>query len=122
MYSCSLSGLDKQQQQQRQGSGGGDKAAESFQFAPRDVTPWQAEGKDNLHGIGYSGMEGLGVLAGRQTTGALYGMSGEVCVCVCFPFPFSIIFGAVLLTGRCYEAEICVILLLLRCILFSKLF
>ena len=51
-----------------------------FLFAPQDVSVYQFEGKDDLHGIGYRGMEERGVLAGRETKRALYGMSGEVCL------------------------------------------
>ncbi len=52
--------------------------AEGFLFAPRDTTPWQFEGKDDRHGIGYSGMEEQTVLKAQTATGSLYGMSGEV--------------------------------------------
>lgn len=51
---------------------------QGFLFAPQDVCIRQFEGKDDLHGIGYRGMEERGVLVGRETKGALYGMSGEV--------------------------------------------
>ncbi len=54
------------------------KEAEGFLFAPRDVTPWQFEGKDDTHGIGYSGMEEQAVLKAQRATQSLYGMSGEV--------------------------------------------
>ena len=50
-----------------------------FWFAPRDICPWEFEGRDDLHGIGYSGMEDREVLGRRETTRALYGMKGEVC-------------------------------------------
>lgn len=52
--------------------------AEGFLFAPRDVAPLQFEGKEDIHGIGYSGMEERGVLHSQKTTRALYGMMGEV--------------------------------------------
>ena len=54
------------------------KEAEGFLFAPSDVTPWEVEGKDDSHGIGYSGIAEQKVLGSRKTTKALYGMSGEV--------------------------------------------
>ena len=54
------------------------KAAEGFMFAPRDVTPWQFEGKEDMHGIGYRGMEEQAVLKARGSTKSLYGMAGEV--------------------------------------------
>ena len=52
--------------------------AKRFMFAPRDIAPWQIEGKDNLHGIGYSGMQEQSVLRSNKATKALYGLSGEV--------------------------------------------
>ena len=54
------------------------EAAEGFLFAPSDVTPWEATGKDDMHGIGYRGMQEQHVLGARKATKALYGMSGEV--------------------------------------------
>ena len=54
------------------------KEAKGFMFAPKDTTPWQFEGKDDLHGIGYSGMQEQSVLGSVKATKALYGMSGEV--------------------------------------------
>ena len=51
---------------------------QGFLFAPRDVRVRQFEGKDNLHGIGYRGMEERGILGGKETSRALYGMRGEV--------------------------------------------
>ena len=54
------------------------REAEGFLFAPRDVTPWQFEGKEDMHGIGYSGMEEQRVLKAQRATRSLYGMSGEV--------------------------------------------
>ncbi len=80
VYGCSLSG------QEREGAESGDasypRAAEGFLFAPTDVTPWEAVGKDDMHGIGYRGMQEQNVLGARKATKALYGMSGEVCVYV----------------------------------------
>ena len=52
--------------------------AKGFMFAPKDTAPWQFEGKDDLHGIGYSGMQEQSVLGSAKATKALYGMSGEV--------------------------------------------
>ena len=54
------------------------RGAEGFQFAPQDVAPWQFEGKDDMHGIGYKGMEEQEVLRAQRSTKALYGMSGAV--------------------------------------------
>ena len=54
------------------------KEVEGFLFAPRDVSSWEVEGKDDMHGIGYRGIEEQQVLGSRKTTKALYGMSGEV--------------------------------------------
>ncbi len=54
------------------------REAEGFLFAPVDITPWEATGKDNMHGIGYRGMQEQHVLGARKATKALYGMSGEV--------------------------------------------
>ena len=54
------------------------KAAEGFMFAPKDVTPWQFEAKDDMHGIGYRGIQDMGVLSTQQSTKSLYGMSGAV--------------------------------------------
>ena len=61
--------------------------AEGFMFAPQDSSPWEFSGKDDLHGLGYRGMEERGVLAPRKSTKALYGMRGEVigaitCACI----------------------------------------
>ena len=53
-------------------------AAEGFQFAPRDTASWQATGKEDVHGIGYRGMEEQTVLSAQSASRALYGMSGEV--------------------------------------------
>lgn len=59
------------------------KEAKGFMFAPKDITPWQFEGKDDLHGIDYSGMQEQSVLGSVKATRALYGMSGEVhCVAI----------------------------------------
>lgn len=74
MYGCSLPGADSVEDPTYP------KEAEGFRFAPRDITPWQFEGKDDLHGIGYSGMEERAVLRADKATKSLYGMSGEVCV------------------------------------------
>ena len=52
--------------------------ARDFMFAPRDVTPWHFQGKEDLHGLNYRGMEESRVLAGRETRKAVYGMRGEV--------------------------------------------
>ena len=65
-------GEDEQQQHEHA------QEAEGFLFAPRDVAPWQIEGKDDLHGIGYSGMQEQAVLGSQGATKALYGMSGQV--------------------------------------------
>lgn len=54
------------------------KEAEGFLFAPLDVTPWEAVGKDDMHGIGYRGIQDQHILGSRKATKALYGMSGEV--------------------------------------------
>ena len=54
------------------------KTAEGFMFAPRDSTSWHFEGKDDLHGVGYRGIEQQGVLRSNKSTRSLYGMSGEV--------------------------------------------
>ena len=54
------------------------KEAEGFLFAPSDVTSWEVEGKDDMHGIGYRGMANQHVLGSRKATSALYGMSGKV--------------------------------------------
>lgn len=54
------------------------KEAEGFLFAPSDVKSWEFEGKDDMHGIGYRGIQEEGLLATRKSTKALYGMSGEV--------------------------------------------
>lgn len=56
---------------------------EGFLFAPSDVTPWEAEGKDDMHGIGYRGIQDQAILGSRKATKALYGMSGEVGVTLC---------------------------------------
>ena len=49
-----------------------------FSFAPRDVSLRQFVGKEDLHGIGYRGMEERSVLAARETRRTVHGMSGEV--------------------------------------------
>ncbi len=55
------------------------KEAEGFLFAPSDVPSWEVGGKDDEHGIGYSGIVAdKQILGSRKTTAALYGMSGEV--------------------------------------------
>lgn len=78
VYGCSLPG------QEREGAESAEPSypheAEGFMFAPTDVTPWEAEGKDDVHGIGYRGMQEQHVLGARKATKALYGMSGEVSV------------------------------------------
>lgn len=72
MYGCSLP------DQGEEGASSYPKEAEGFLFAPVDVTPWEAEGKDDMHGIGYRGIQDQQILGSRKTTKALYGMSGEV--------------------------------------------
>ena len=72
VYGCSLPGED------REGSSSLPKAAEGFLFAPSDITPWEAEGKDDMHGIGYQGIQDQLILGSRKATKSLYGMSGEV--------------------------------------------
>lgn len=57
------------------------KEAKGFMFAPKDTAPWQFEGKDDLHGISYSGIQEQSVLGSVKATKALYGMSGEVGSC-----------------------------------------
>lgn len=57
--------------------------AEGFLFAPHDTAPWQFEGKDDLHGIGYRGMQEQAVLASQHGTKSLYGMSGHVSSGLC---------------------------------------
>ena len=79
MYGCSLPG------QEEGGSGLEVEAADEtavgdFLFAPKDVKPWEFEAKDDVHGIGYSGMQEQSVLSTQQTSKALYGMSGQVCL------------------------------------------
>lgn len=59
-------------------TGAPSKTAEGFMFAPRDATPWHFEGKDDVHGVGYRGMERQSVLRSNKSTRSLYGMSGEV--------------------------------------------
>ena len=76
MYGCALPGAEEEEEDSSFPRG-----AEGFQFAPHDVTPWQFEGKDDMHGIGYRGMEEQEVLRAQKSTKALYGMSGQVCVC-----------------------------------------
>ena len=49
-----------------------------YTFAPQDVSIRQFEGKDDLHGIGYRGMEEIAVLGRRETKRAVHGMRGEV--------------------------------------------
>ena len=72
-YGCSLPGEEGPSESQFLPSD-----AKGFMFAPKDTAPWQFEGKDDLHGIGYSGMQEQSVLGSVKTTKALYGMSGEV--------------------------------------------
>ena len=72
VYGCARPGEDEEQQPEYA------RVAEGFLFAPRDTAPWQFEGKDDLHGIGYSGMQEQAVLASQGGTKALYGMSGHV--------------------------------------------
>ena len=71
-----------------------------FAFAPRDVRLRQYEGKEDLHGIGYRGMEERAVLSSKETKKAVHGMRGEVSnqrnghpvyTIICFPpFPASL--------------------------------
>jgi hypothetical protein len=70
VYGCSLPGEEK--------GAAPSKEAEGFLFAPSDVTPWEAEGKDDMHGIGYRGIQDQLILGSRKATKSLYGMSGEV--------------------------------------------
>ena len=72
-YGCSLPGEGGQPEPH-----GVPEEAKGFMFAPKDTVPWQFEGKDDLHGISYSGMKEQSVLASAKATKALYGMSGEV--------------------------------------------
>ncbi len=61
------------------------KIAEGFMFAPRDSITWDFEGKDDLHGLDYRGMEEQGVLVAHKSTKGLYGIRGEVRVsCKCY--------------------------------------
>lgn len=78
IYGCSFPGTPKEGLEV--GSEGSivPKEAEGFLFAPSDVTPWEVEGKDDVHGIGYSGIADQQVLGSRKATTALYGMSGKV--------------------------------------------
>ena len=78
IYGCYLSGEQDEMESQYL-----PKEAKGFMFAPKDSTPWQFEGKDDLHGIGYSGMQEQSVLGSIKATRALYGMSGEVYYNVC---------------------------------------
>lgn len=73
MYGCYLPG-----EQDEVESHSLPKEAKGFMFAPKDIAPWQFEGKDDLHGIDYSGMQEQSVLGSVKATKALYGMSGEV--------------------------------------------
>ena len=72
MYGCSLPGEDRGRDLSYP------KEVEGFLFAPSDVTPWEAEGKDDMHGIGYHGIQDQLILGSRKATKSLYGMSGEV--------------------------------------------
>ena len=55
-----------------------DPRAEGFLFAPQDTAPWKYSGKDNMHGIGYQGIQESEVLGGTSLSKAIYGMSGQV--------------------------------------------
>ena len=55
-----------------------DPQAEGFLFAPQDTAPWKYSGKDNMHGIGYQGIQESEVLGGTSLSKAVYGMSGQV--------------------------------------------
>lgn len=77
MYGCSLPGEDRGHDSSYP------KEVEGFLFAPSDITPWEAEGKDNMHGIGYRGIQDQLILGSRKATKSLYGMSGEVGVVFC---------------------------------------
>lgn len=69
VYGCSLPG---QEQTTVLSDSSYPEAAEGFLFAPSDVTPWEATGKDDVHGIGYRGMQEHNVLGARKATKALY--------------------------------------------------
>ena len=79
MYGCSLpgsvTGVDKLTSS---GSEYLPDEVRGFTFAPRDVRLCQFEGKEDLHGIGYRGMEERAVLSGKETKRAVHGMRGEV--------------------------------------------
>ena len=49
-------------------------------LAPRDVRPWLAEPKDDLHGIGYSGIQEdrVGEMKGKARSTGVHGISGQV--------------------------------------------
>ena len=46
-------------------------------FAPRNTSSWVYQGKDNLHGIDYSGMT-QECFSSEQYNKGIYGMSGQV--------------------------------------------
>ena len=78
VYGCSLPGQDDvgaDLQSVDESTGG------EFLYAPKDVKSWEFEAKDNVHGLGYSGMQEQAVLSTQQTSKALYGMSGQVQGC-----------------------------------------
>jgi len=70
--------LVKKNEEEEEAAADVPKEAEGFLFAPKDVVSWEFEGKDDAHGIGYSGIAEQQVLGSRRTTQSLYGMSGEV--------------------------------------------
>ena len=76
MYGCSLPATTPNTEPSN--SGYIPEELQGFSFAPQDVSLRQFEGKDDMHGIGYRGMEESGVLTARKTKKAVHGMSGEV--------------------------------------------
>ena len=49
------------------------KTAEGFIFTPHDSTSWHFEGKDDVHSVGYRGIEQQGVIQSNKSTRSLYG-------------------------------------------------
>ena len=82
IYSCSFPDTLRKGGGAELEGGSFPKEAEGFLFAPSDVAPWEVEGKDDVHGIGYSGIADQQVLGSRKATTALYGMSGKVGVAI----------------------------------------
>ena len=67
VYGCSLpSNMDS-------------KDSDKFLFAPGDIRPWILVAKDDLHGIGYSGImeERIEGMRGQNRSSGLYGMFGQ---------------------------------------------